>query len=65
MERSIKASWTLFHDALYCASFFGRIHPVNHSELLQQLRVAIVETDDSGELRAVSPFMLHPPHPKS
>src|SRR6266851_8212507 len=58
MERSIKASQTLFHDALYCASFFGRIHSVNRSELLQQLRVAIVETDDSGELRAISPFML-------
>src|SRR6266496_3678410 len=58
MERSIKASQTLFHDALYCASFFGRIHPVNHSELLQQLPVAVVETDDSGELRAISPFML-------
>src|SRR5712691_134783 len=39
-------------------SFFGRIHPVNHSELLQQLPVAVVETDDSGELRAISPFML-------
>src|SRR5712691_7979094 len=58
MERSIKVSRTLFHDALYCASFFGRIHSVNHSELLQQLRVAIVETDDSGELRAISPFVL-------
>jgi len=36
----------------------GLIDPIDFSEFLQQLRVAVVQTHDPAELRAVAPFVL-------
>jgi hypothetical protein len=50
-----------FHHARV-PGWFARthlIHPIDLSELIQKLWIAIVQTDNFSELGAVTPFVLH------